>query len=94
MFLFLLRSRLGVRFMQTKGHMVGLSAVAAVAAIVLLGFDASAQDAKKTPRAPSACKGLDEKACKGKAADCRWIVPSKGKQKPYCRLGAAKKKAK
>jgi hypothetical protein len=82
--------------MQTKGHVVGLSAVAAVAAIVLLGFDASAQDAKKTPpRAPSACKGLDEKACKGKAADCQWIVPSKGKQKPYCRLRTgSKKKAK
>jgi hypothetical protein len=76
--------------------MAGLGAVVALAAVAFLGFDASAQDAKKTPaRAPSACKGLDEKACKGKAADCLWITPKKGKQRPYCRLRtASKKKAK
>jgi hypothetical protein len=72
-----------------------LSAVAAVATLLLLGFDASAQDAKKAPpKAASACKGLDEKACKGKAAECLWIVPSKGKQKPYCRVRTASKKKK
>jgi hypothetical protein len=83
--------------MQMKGrHTVGLSAVAAIAALFALGFDASAQDvgkdAKKAPpKAASACKGLDENACKGKAADCLWVVPSKGKQKPYCRVRTASK---
>jgi hypothetical protein len=81
--------------MEMKGrHLAGLSAAAAVAALLFLGVDASAQDAKKTPpKTASACRGLDEKACRGKASDCLWIVPSKGKQKPYCRLrGTAKKK--
>jgi hypothetical protein len=66
----------------------GLSAAAVLAAFLTWGFDAAAQDAKKTPppKAPSPCKGLDEKACKAKAADCAWVVPKKGKQKPYCRL--------
>ncbi|MFZ1104148.1 MAG: hypothetical protein WAN86_15115 [Hyphomicrobiaceae bacterium] len=78
--------------MDTKGrHVVGLSAVAAVAAVLLLGFDASAQDTKKL-KTVSACKGLDEKACKGKAADCLWITPKKGKQRPYCRIKTASKK--
>lgn len=69
----------------------GLSAAAVFAALLMLGFDAAAQDAKKTPppKAPSPCKGLDEKACKGKTAECSWIVPKKGKQKPYCRLKPA-----
>jgi hypothetical protein len=75
-------------------HVAGLSAVAA-AALFFLGFDASAQDTKKAaPKAASACKGLEEKACRGKSTECLWIVPSKGKQKAYCRLrGASKKKA-
>jgi hypothetical protein len=83
--------------MQMKRHQVaGLSAVAAVASVLFLGLDASAQDAgKDTTKAPaktaSACKGLDENACKGKAADCLWVVPSKGKQKPYCRVRTASK---
>jgi hypothetical protein len=81
--------------MQMKGrHTVGLSAVAAVAVLFSLGFDASAQDAKKpaTKAAASTCKGLDEKVCKGKTAECLWIAPKKGKQKPYCRMKAASKK--
>jgi len=75
------------------GRWVGLGAAAACTALLLLGFDASAQDTKKTPpaKAASACKGLDEKACKGKAADCSWIVPKKGKQKAYCRAKPGKK---
>jgi hypothetical protein len=73
---------------------VGLSAAAVFAALLAPGFDAAAQDAKKTPppKAVSACKGLDEKACKGKTAECAWVVPSKGKQRPYCRLKPAGKK--
>jgi hypothetical protein len=63
----------------------GLSAAAA--ALLLFGLGAAAQGTKKA----SACKGLDEKACKTKAAECRWIVPKKGKQRPYCRLGPARK---
>jgi len=76
-----------------------LGAAAAVGALLLVGLGASAQDAKKAPTAAatpaSACKGLNETACKGKAAECSWIVPKKGKQKPYCRAkpkSAAKKK--
>ena len=80
--------------MQMKGrHTVALSAVAVVAALFALGFDASAQDAKKAPpKTASACKGLDEKVCKGKAGECLWIAPKKGKQKPYCRMKAVSKK--
>lgn len=78
----------------------GLGAAAAVGALLMLGVSASAQDAKKAaPKAAatpaSACKGLDDTACKSKSAECSWIVPKKGKQKPYCRAkpkSAAKKK--
>ncbi len=75
------------------GRWVGLSSAAVFAALLVSGFDASAQDAKKAPpaKAASPCKGLDEKACKGKTADCAWIVPKKGKQKAYCRLKPGKK---
>jgi hypothetical protein len=77
-----------------RGSWVGLSAAAVIAALLGTGFDATAQDAKKTPppKASSPCKGLDEKACKGRTADCAWIVPSKGKQRPYCRLKPASRK--
>lgn len=79
--------------MSTKGRLwAGMSAAATIVALLSLGFDASAQDIKKKPAgAVSACKGLDERACKSKASDCLWIVPKKGKQKPYCRLKARKK---
>ena len=51
------------------------------------GVGATAQDAKKAaPKTASVCKGLEEKLCKGKTAECAWIVPKKGKQKAYCRL--------
>jgi hypothetical protein len=53
---------------------------------------------KKTPapkakaaKPASACKGLEEAACKGKTAECAWIAPKTGKQKPYCRAKPAKK---
>ena len=75
------------------GGLVGLGAAAVFTALLMPGFDATAQDAKKAaPRAASPCRGLDEKACKGKTADCAWVVPSKGKQRPYCRLKPAGKK--
>jgi len=59
-----------------------------------------ADPAKKPKAAASACKGLDEGACKGNT-DCNWIVPTKvdpktGKaDKAYCRkvAGVAKKAA-
>jgi hypothetical protein len=85
---------MGVHIMKIDGgRWVGLSVAAVFAALLVLGFDASAQDAKKTPpaKAASSCKSLDEKACKGKTADCSWIVPKKGKQKAYCRLKPGKK---
>jgi hypothetical protein len=84
--------------MQANGrHLTKvLSAAAAIAVLVSLGFDASAQDSSKkaAPKVASACKGLDEKACKGKAGECLWIAPKTGKQKPYCRLKTASKKKK
>jgi hypothetical protein len=61
--------------------------VAAVAALLVFGLDAEAQSTRKA----SPCKGLDEKACKAKAAECAWVVPKKGKQRPYCRLKPARK---
>jgi hypothetical protein len=52
---------------------------------------ASAQDKKAaapTAAKPAAspCKGLAQAACGEKSADCQWITPKAGKQKPYCRL--------
>ena len=65
----------------------GLGAAALVAAFLMPGVGATAQDAKKAaPKTASVCKGLEEKLCKGKTAECAWIVPKKGKQKAYCRL--------
>lgn len=78
----------------------GLGAVAAVGLLLTFGLDASAQDttkktpapkAAKTAKPASACKGLEEAACKGKTSECAWIVPKAGKQKPYCRAKPAKK---
>jgi len=78
-----------------------LSAVVAALGLLTLAYAASAQEKKATPapatktapqKTPSACKGLDEAACKGKAAECQWIAPKSGKQKPYCRLSPKGKK--
>jgi hypothetical protein len=73
----------------------GLCAASAVGLALTFGLNASAQDTmkKKAPAAKpaSACKGLEEAACKGKTAECAWIVPKAGKQKPYCRAKPAKK---
>lgn len=84
---------------MSKPIVKAFTATALALAVSSFAFGVSAQDAKKaakTPAAPaSVCKGLDETACKGKAAECSWIVPKKGKQKPYCRAkpkSAAKKK--
>jgi hypothetical protein len=73
----------------------------ALAAVLLLtfGYDAFAQETKTTPKPaaktatkpPSPCKGLNETACKPKT-ECQWIVPKKGKQKPYCKLKTTPKK--
>ena len=52
------------------GLLKGLGAAAAVGALLVFGFDAAAQSTKKAPTTASACKGLDEKACKAKAAEC------------------------
>ena len=49
-----------------------------------------------TKKAPSACHGLDEKAC-GASATCSWIKATKTKagvqRKAYCRLKSVPKKA-
>ena len=72
-----------------------LCAASAVGLALTFGLTASAQDTmkKKAPPAKpaSACKGLEEAACKGKTTECAWIVPKAGKQKPYCRAKPAKK---
>lgn len=68
--------------------------LAATTLAVSIGFGALAQDKKattpaKTPAVASACKGLDEAACKGKSTECSWIGASKTKEgkdrKAYCR---------
>ena len=77
-----------------------MSVTVAAAALLTFGYDAFAQDKKTTTtppaaktatKPPSPCKGLDEAACKAKA-ECQWIVPKKGKQKPYCKLKSTPKK--
>jgi hypothetical protein len=78
----------GVNSMKTGRQLRGLGAVAVFAALAAFGLEAAAQVTKKA----SPCKGLDEKACKAKTAECAWIAPKKGRQKPYCRLGPASKK--
>ena len=80
-----------------RDFLKGMGAVAAVGVVLTFGLNASAQEAgKKAPAAASkpasACKGLAEAACKAKTAECGWIVPKTGKQKPYCRAKPAKKK--
>ena len=78
----------------------GLCAASAAGLILTFGVDVSAQEPMKKTPAPkaakaakpaSACKGLEEAACKGKTAECAWIAPKTGKQKPYCRAKPAKK---
>jgi hypothetical protein len=64
--------------MKRDGGLIkGFCAVAAVAALLVFGLDAEAQSTRK--------------ACKAKAAECAWVVPKKGKQRPYCRLKPARK---
>ena len=65
----------------------GFCAAAAVGALLVFGVGAEAQGTKKA----SPCKGLDEKACKARTAECTWVVPKKGKQRPYCRLRPTRK---
>ena len=79
--------------MSPKSRRVAvLSLAASIAVLFSMGIDASAQEKKPATKAVSACKGLDEKACKGRTAECLWIAPKKGKQKPYCRVKTATKK--
>lgn len=81
-----------------RGLLKGVGVLAAAGLIVTFGLNASAQDAAKKPPAAkvakpaSACKGLEEAACRAKTAECAWIAPKTGKQKPYCRSKPAKKK--
>jgi hypothetical protein len=74
--------------MKANGDLLkGLSAAVAVAALLVFGVGAEAQSTKKA----SPCRGLDEKACRAKTAECTWVVPKKGTQRPYCRLRPARK---
>jgi hypothetical protein len=84
-----------VRAMDFGGDTVktlGLAATAAAAGLGLLALAHAgfAQDKKTatpaTTSTASPCKGLDQAGCTAKAADCQWIAPKSGKQKPYCRL--------
>ena len=74
--------------MRTNGLVKAMSAAAAAGLLVSWSLHAPAQAQQKA----SACKGLAEAACKAKTAECGWIVPKTGKQKPYCRAKPAKKK--
>jgi hypothetical protein len=76
---------------MNSGYLKIIGAAAAVGLFLTFGLDASAQAPGKTAKPPSVCKGLAEAACKAKS-DCAWITPKTGKQKPYCRTQAAKKK--
>lgn len=80
-----------------------LAALAAVALSATISAGAMAQEkpaapkTTKTTKAPSTCKGLDETACTGKAAECSWVKESKDaktgkvKRKAYCRAKPAPK---
>jgi hypothetical protein len=76
--------------MQAKLRPFGAAAVAAV----LIAFTgvSYAQEKKAAPASASACKGLSQSACAAKGSECQWIVPKKGKQKPYCRKKTVPKK--
>jgi hypothetical protein len=63
-----------------------LAVTAAAAGLLAVADFGFAQDKKAATPAASPCKGLDQAACTAKAADCQWITPKSGKQKPYCRL--------
>jgi hypothetical protein len=78
--------------MTNLGKFRILLVAAASGTILALGYPGHAQDKKAAPKVVSACKGLDEAACKAKSAECLWIVPKTGKQKPYCRLKGGPKK--
>jgi hypothetical protein len=82
---------MGVRNMKSScSRSTVIAAAVVIAAVLWPGLGAIAQEAKKAaPKTASACKGLDEKLCKGRTAECAWIVPKKGKQKAYCRLKPA-----
>ena len=77
----------GIGMKVRSGFLMGAGA-AAVVGLLTLGLDTPAEAQAKA----SACKGLDAAACKAKASACSWVVPKKGKQKPYCRTRTAKKK--
>lgn len=96
---------------MSGGLLKGIGAAAAVGALLMFGLGAAAQDTKRAPAAKaaapkaaakpaSACKGLDEVACKAKEAECSWIgaiTTKAGKpRRAYCRARpkAAAKKAK
>lgn len=75
--------------------MLGLSAMGLALALTGSVVQAQAPKAEKkavTKKAPSACKGLDEKAC-GANTGCSWIKATKTKagveRKAYCRLKTA-----
>jgi hypothetical protein len=87
-------ARFGGNNVTAIARLLGASAAAVV---LLFGVAVHAQTTepkkKPAPKVVSACKGLDETACKAKSDECLWIVPKTGKQKPYCRKKAAPKKA-
>jgi hypothetical protein len=75
--------------MRTNGLVKAIAAAAAAGLLLSWSLNAPPAQAQQTA---SACKGLAEAACKAKTAECGWIVPKTGKQKPYCRSKPAKKK--
>ena len=85
--------------MRSKSTSVlrGLTAGLAAAALLTFGYAAIAQDkAPKKAATTSACKGLNEAACKAREAACNWIgeiTTKAGKtRKAHCRSKPKKKK--
>jgi hypothetical protein len=84
----------GAHAMTRRTLTGGLCAAALVGALMSIGYGALAQATKST-----ACKGLEESACKAKS-ECQWIKASvdksgKVKRKAYCRTKVTRaKKAK
>ena len=104
MLVYLLRNSLqGDSDVTKTGALKGLSAMAAAIAVTMLCYGAVAQEKKATTappaktekaktdkaKTPSACKGLEEDACKAKATECSWIAATKTKtgqdRKAHCR---------
>jgi hypothetical protein len=82
-----MRKGYGGETVKTAGMLAVTAAAVGLLALTHAGLAQDKPAAAPTAKtATSPCKGLDQAACTAKAADCQWITPKSGKQKPYCRL--------